>query len=104
MQDVSEFYSDLKMDTPTKSLSVVSLVGVVLIARPTALFGSASHSVPVVSVTESEPTTSTSPVEKGTPADRLIAVGYVIISISNFMLKISFKGCLDWSFGRFRSL
>ena len=49
-----------------KSVTVVSLVGVVLIARPTAIFGSTSHSVlPVVAVTESQLTTSTSPVEKG---------------------------------------
>ena len=66
------------MDKPTQRVSVVSLVGVVLIARPTAIFGSASHSAPVVAVTESQPTTPTSPVEKGTSADRLIAVGYVI--------------------------
>ena len=67
------------------SVSVVSLLGVVLIARPTAIFGSASHSVPVVSPTERQLTTS-SPVEKGTQAERLIAVGYVItlFSIFNF--------------------
>ena len=62
-----------------KSVSVVSLVGVVLIARPTAIFGSGSHSV-----TDSQLAPTTSPVEKGTPAERLIAVGYVIALISNF--------------------
>ena len=67
-----------------KSVTVVSLVGVVLIARPTAIFGSASHSVPVVAVTDSQLTTPTSPVEKGTQAERLIAVGYVITLISKF--------------------
>ena len=67
-----------------KSVTVVSLVGVVLIARPTAIFGSASHSVPVVAVTDSQLTTPTSPVEKGTQAERLIAVGYVITFISKF--------------------
>ena len=87
-----------------KSVSVVSLVGVVLIARPTAIFGSASHTVPVVAVTDSQPTTPASPVEKGTQAERLIAVGYVITSVSSFKFKSTFKNCLDWSFGRFRSL
>ena len=68
-----------------RSVSVVSLLGVVLIARPTAIFGSASHSVPVVAVTESQLTTN--PEEKGTQTERLIAVGYVITSISKFKLK-----------------
>ena len=81
-----------------KSVSVVSLVGVVLIARPTAIFGSASP------YADSQLTTPTSPVEKGTQADRLIAVGYVFTSISNYKFKNTFKYCLDWSFGRFRSL
>ena len=59
-----------------KIVSVVSLVGVVLIARPTAIFGSASPSVPVVAVTDdSQIISPTSPVEKGTQAERLIAVG-----------------------------
>lgn len=40
----------------------MSLVGVVLIARPQALFGQASSTAP-------------EPSEKGTPAERLIAVG-----------------------------
>ena len=75
MQDVSEFIPDSRGIHILKSVSVVSLVGVVLIARPTAIFGSASHSVPVVAVTESQLTTMTSPVEKGTQAERLIAVG-----------------------------
>ena len=80
-----------KRDTPTQSVSVVSLVGVVLIARPTAIFGSASHSV---SVTDSQLDTPTSPVEKGTPAERLTAVGYVITSIfKNFQVfKKYFQG------------
>ena len=55
-----------------KGVSVVSLVGVVLIARPTAIFGSASLSLPVVALSESQLTT---PVEKGSQAERLIAVG-----------------------------
>ena len=102
LQDVSESF--LKGIHPLKSVSVVSLVGVVLIARPTAIFGSTSHSVPVVAVTDSQLTTLSSPVEKGTQTDRLIAVGYVITLISDFKLKNTFKNCLDWSFGRFRSL
>ena len=102
LQVVSDLCSYFKKDT--QKISVVSLVGVVLIARPTAIFGSASHSVPVVPVTESQLTTPTSPVEKGTQTERLIAVGYVITSISNFKFENTFKGCLDWSFGRFRSL
>ena len=63
-----------------KSESVVSLVGVVLIARPTAIFGSASNFVPVDSVTDFQ-TTTISPVEKGTQTERLIAVGCVITPI-----------------------
>ena len=47
-----------------KSVSVVSLVGVVLIARPTAMFGSGSHSVPVVVVTDSSQLTTTNSEEK----------------------------------------
>ena len=78
---VSELYSDFKRIYLLKGVSVVSLVGVVLIARPTAIFGSASHSVLVI---KSQQTTPTSPVEKGTQAERLIAVGYVITSISIF--------------------
>ena len=76
----------LKVTHLLKNVSVVSLVGVVLIARPTAMFGSASHSVPDVAVTDSQLTTPTSPEEKGTQAERLIAVGYVITSIPNFKL------------------
>ena len=90
-----------------KSVSVVSLVGVVLIARPTAMmFGSGSHSVPVVVVTDSSQlTTPTNSEEKGTQAERLVAVGYVITLISDFKsCKNTFKDCLDWSFGRFRGL
>ena len=77
-----------------KSVLVVSLVGVVLIARPTAIFGSASHSVPVVTVTESQLTTptSSSPVKQGTQAERLIAIGYVIMSIFNFLCLKYFQG------------
>jgi hypothetical protein len=49
---------------------VVSLIGVILIARPTALFGNAQ-------VGEEDPT-SVDSAEKGAPRDRLIAVGYVL--------------------------
>ena len=45
------------------------------------------YSVPVVALTESQLTTLTSPVEKGSQAERLIAVGYVFTPISNFLLK-----------------
>jgi len=58
---------------------LVSLVGVVLIARPTAIFGSANHPVLVDSATESQ--TITSPVEKGTQTERLIAVGVALIGV-----------------------
>ena len=85
-----------------KSVSVVSLLGVVLIARPTVIFGSTSNSVPVDSATEIQ--TTTSPVEKGTQTERLIAVGYVITSISKFNFKNPLKDCLNWSFWCFRSL
>ena len=57
-----------------ESESVVSLVGVVLIARPTAIFGSGGNFVPVDSATDFQ-TTTISPVEKGTQTERLIAVG-----------------------------
>jgi len=53
---------------------LVSLVGVVLIARPTAIFGSESPSLP-------SETTSTSPVEKGSQAERLIAIGIALIGV-----------------------
>jgi hypothetical protein len=100
LQDVSEFSKGIHL---LKSVSVVSLVGVILIARPTAVFDSASHSVPVVAVTEGQLTT-TSPVEKGTQAERLIAVGYVYHFDFKFKFKSTFKDCLDWSFGHFRKL
>ena len=70
MQDVSEFIPNPRGIHLLKSVSVVSWVGVVLIARPTAIFGSASHSVPVAAVTdESQLTTPTSPAEKGTQSE-----------------------------------
>ena len=76
LQGVSEIYSDFKKNTLLKSVSVVSLVGVVLIARPTAIFGSAGRPVPVDAETDdSQIITPTSPVEKGTQTERLIAVG-----------------------------
>ena len=53
---------------------VVSLIGVVLIARPAALFGSSSHS-PQADGGEGVPIPNASG-EKGSPRDRLIAVGY----------------------------
>jgi hypothetical protein len=75
-QGVSESFLN-KGNTPYSNsvLSVVSLLGVVLIARPTAIFGSASHSVISDSETGSQLATTASPVEKGTQAQRLIAVG-----------------------------
>ena len=72
LQDVSEFYS--KGMHLLKTTSVVSLVGVVLIARPTAIFGSASHP-DAIPVTDGQLTTPASPVQKGTQTERLIAVG-----------------------------
>ncbi|KAJ3500380.1 hypothetical protein NLJ89_g9823 [Agrocybe chaxingu] len=45
---------------------IVSLVGVILIARPTALFGESAHAPQV---------------EKGTPTDRLVAVGVALIGV-----------------------
>ncbi|KAF4621973.1 hypothetical protein D9613_009250 [Agrocybe pediades] len=54
---------------------IVSLVGVVLIARPAALFG--SHTVPEGG---SAPP-GVDAAEKGTPRDRLIAVGVALIGV-----------------------
>jgi EamA-like transporter family len=79
-----------QMDTLAQDYSVVSLVGVVLIARPTAIFGSASHPdshLPSIPATDGPIAIPTSPVEKGTQTERLIAVGYVITSILNSQLK-----------------
>lgn len=53
------------------SLPVISLVGVVLIARPVALFGNvsqASHRRAELSVPDT--------ADKGTPEERLVAVGF----------------------------
>jgi len=62
---------------------LVSLVGVVLIARPTAIFGSASHSVHVMpqAVIDGQPAMPISPIEKGTQAERLIAVGVALVGV-----------------------
>lgn len=49
----------------------MSLVGVVLIARPQALFGQASSTAPAVPAADGV----VEPSEKGTPVERLIAVG-----------------------------
>ncbi|KAI0316295.1 EamA-like transporter family-domain-containing protein [Amylostereum chailletii] len=54
-----------------------SFVGVVLIARPAFLFGSAAH-IPAVT---DEDTALGPPSEKGTPAQRLIAVGVALIGV-----------------------
>ena len=76
LQDVSECHS--KWIHLLKTTSVVSLVGVVLIARPTAIFGSASHPdahLPAIPVTGGQLTTLISPIQKGTQTERLIAIG-----------------------------
>ena len=53
---------------------VISLIGVILIARPTALFGNTQ----VEDTIGERGPTSMDGAEKGTPRDRLIAVGYVV--------------------------
>jgi len=54
----------------------VSLIGVILIARPTALFGSSSHASISMPNHGIDGTTDVTPgAEKGTATDRLIAVG-----------------------------
>ncbi|KAF8906965.1 EamA-like transporter family-domain-containing protein [Gymnopilus junonius] len=58
---------------------IVSLVGVVLIARPAALFGSSSYVPPADGV--EGVTVPNSGMEKGTPRDRLIAVGVALIGV-----------------------
>jgi hypothetical protein len=50
---------------------VFSLAGVVLIARPEFLFGSVSYDPPVLGGVGVPPVV----VEKGTPTERLVAVG-----------------------------
>ena len=112
LQDVSDYFIPKGdacnlLEKKKKTASVVSMAGVVLIARPTAIFGSASHSrIPVIPVTDGQLPTSTNPVEKGTQTERMIAVVYVIMSISNFGLfsKMVSKDCPDWSFRCIRSL
>lgn len=64
------------MSLITSSLSVVSLVGVVLIARPTAIFGDV-HVPEVPTIGDGVTSAPTDSAEKGTPRDRLIAVGCV---------------------------
>ena len=55
---------------------VVSLIGVILIARPTALFSN-TQVEDISTIGETGPISIAS-AEKGTPRDRLIAVGYVV--------------------------
>jgi len=59
---------------------LVSLVGVVLIARPTAIFNSASQPDPHLPVAPPI-NIRTSPVEKGTQSQRLIAVMVALIGV-----------------------
>ncbi|KAF8810384.1 hypothetical protein BYT27DRAFT_6493655, partial [Phlegmacium glaucopus] len=62
----------------------VSLIGVVLIARPTAIFGAASHPhspITVIPVTDGQVIVPTSATEKGTQSERLIAVGVALIGV-----------------------
>lgn len=54
--------------------AVVSLLGVVLIARPTALFGPESHAM---AMTDDMMANGMMMAEKGTSGDRLLAVWYV---------------------------
>lgn len=56
------------MDILLTSVLVLSLVGVVLIARPPFIFGSGGPEVPSAG--------GTSPTRDVTPEQRLIAVGY----------------------------
>ncbi|KAF8810383.1 hypothetical protein BYT27DRAFT_6493655 [Phlegmacium glaucopus] len=65
---------------------LVSLIGVVLIARPTAIFGAASHphspiTVLPEAVTGGQVIVPTSATEKGTQSERLIAVGVALIGV-----------------------
>ena len=52
---------------------VISLIGVILIARPEALFGNAQVR-DISAIDEGGPAS----MEKGIPRDRLLAVGYVV--------------------------
>ncbi|KIM44306.1 hypothetical protein M413DRAFT_378913 [Hebeloma cylindrosporum] len=55
----------------------VSLIGVILIARPTALFGNGQ----VRDISAISGPTSMDSAEKGTPRDRLIAVGVALVGV-----------------------
>ncbi|KAF8151749.1 EamA-like transporter family-domain-containing protein [Crassisporium funariophilum] len=59
---------------------LVSLVGVVLIARPTALFGAAAHAPDSLPITDVGIVLADN-AEKGTPTERLIAVGVALIGV-----------------------
>ncbi|KDR72929.1 hypothetical protein GALMADRAFT_252278 [Galerina marginata CBS 339.88] len=59
---------------------IVSLVGVVLIARPAAIFGSPTHVPSADGINELVPAPM-SGAEKGTPRDRLIAVGVALVGV-----------------------
>jgi hypothetical protein len=64
--DILRFFHQSTLALTLESSVVFSLIGVVLIARPTFIFGS-----------NSLPSTGNGPdIEKGTPAERLVAVGY----------------------------
>ncbi|KAK4122849.1 hypothetical protein N657DRAFT_575077 [Parathielavia appendiculata] len=67
--------------------SVIALAGVVLIARPTSLFGTTSSTNdPIVSHTETNSTTpgtrpSTNPADEPTPAQRLVAILVALLGV-----------------------
>ncbi|KAF8174539.1 drug/metabolite transporter superfamily, partial [Pholiota molesta] len=59
---------------------LVSLVGVVLIARPTAIFGNV-HVPEVPTIGDGVTSAPMDSAEKGTPRDRLIAVGVALLGV-----------------------
>lgn len=66
-----------------------SLLGVVLIARPQFLFGRPSHFAGVNPVVE-RAQTGLDVSEKGTPAERLGAVGYGAVTIALYVALLWF--------------
>ncbi|PPQ88433.1 hypothetical protein CVT25_011537 [Psilocybe cyanescens] len=60
---------------------IVSLIGVVLIARPAAIFGEMAHLPQGAGVDGSSGMPSAAPAEKGTPKERLVAVGVALLGV-----------------------
>jgi len=80
------------------------MVGVVLIARPPFLFGTQTASVDLVDLEDIDPSINMPPAEKGTPEQRLLAVGYVVLFIIPSSILTVAQGCIIGCAGCNRSL